>query len=84
MGNPKASVRDSRDPNQGPRYKVRLPGFLRDEQEVGLGDVMKRAGSLVGITPCSGCTRRAETMNGWLAFGGSRRSGHRSSDYYGS
>jgi hypothetical protein len=84
MRNAKASVGNSRDENLGPRYKVRLPGFLRDDQELGLGDVIKRAGSLVGAVPCSGCIRRAETMNGWLVFGGSRRTGQGGSDYHGS
>lgn len=50
------------------RHVVRLPGFLSDEQEVGLGDVIKRATSLAGIKPCSGCGRRADSMNRWLTF----------------
>jgi len=51
---------------------VRLPGFLREDQEVGLGDVIKRATSLAGIKPCVGCTRRAETFNDWVTFSGNR------------
>jgi hypothetical protein len=47
--------------------RVRLPGFLIDE-EVGLGDLLKRAGNAFGIKPCGGCSRRAETLNRWLAF----------------
>ena len=52
-------------------YRVRLPGFISDE-EVGLGDVIKRATSAVGIRPCSGCARRAAALNRWVTFTGGR------------
>lgn len=52
-------------------YRVRLPGFIADE-EIGLGDVIKRATSVVGIRPCGGCERRAATLNQWLTFSGRR------------
>jgi hypothetical protein len=52
-------------------YRVRLPGFVSD-QDVGLGDAIKRASSTVGIRPCDGCNRRAETLNRWFAVSGSR------------
>jgi hypothetical protein len=52
-------------------YRVRLPGFVSDE-EVGLGEVVKRATSTVGIRSCGGCNRRAETLNRWFAFSGRR------------
>jgi hypothetical protein len=48
-------------------YRVRLPGFITDK-EVGLGDVIKRATSAVGIRPCGGCARRAEALNRWMVF----------------
>ncbi|MFF0413668.1 hypothetical protein ACFYUY_24930 [Kitasatospora sp. NPDC004745] len=51
------------------RPRMRLPGFLTDE-DVGLGDVIKRATSTVGIRPCGGCRRRAETLNRWVGFRG--------------
>jgi hypothetical protein len=51
--------------------QVRLPGFVSDE-EVGLGDVIKRATSRVGIRPCSGCERRAAALNSWLVFSSRR------------
>ena len=54
-----------------PQHKVRLPGFLVDE-EIGLGDVISRATAKFGIRPCGGCQRRAETLNRWLAFTRSR------------
>ncbi len=51
--------------------RVRLPGFITDE-DVGLGDVIKRATATVGIRPCSSCERRAAVLNSWLAFSGRR------------
>lgn len=50
-------------------YHVRLPGFITDE-DVGLGDIIKRATSAVGIPPCGECTRRAAKLNSWIAFTG--------------
>jgi hypothetical protein len=48
-------------------HRVHLPGFLI-EQEVGLGEVIKRASAFVGIRPCGGCERRAATLNRWMTF----------------
>ena len=42
-----------------PRH-IYLP-FMSDE-EIGLGDVIKRATSAVGIKPCGGCQKRAELL----------------------
>lgn len=52
-------------------HRVRLPGFTA-ETEVGLGDVIKRATSLVGIRPCGSCTERAASLNRWMVFSGRR------------
>jgi hypothetical protein len=48
-------------------YRVRLPGFVKD-QEVGLGDAIKRATYSVGVRPCGGCGRRATALNRWMIF----------------
>ena len=48
-------------------HHVRLPGFLVEE-EIGLGDVFKRATYAVGVRPCAGCERRAAAMNRWMVF----------------
>jgi hypothetical protein len=48
-------------------YRVRLPGFVKDE-EIGLGDVVTRATYAVGIRPCGGCAGRAAALNRWVAF----------------
>ena len=50
-------------------YRIRLPGFVTGK-EVGLGDVIKRATSAVGIRPCAGCERRAAALNRWFVFTG--------------
>jgi hypothetical protein len=50
-------------------YRIRLPGFVSDE-DVGLGDVIKRATYAMGIKPCGGCERRAAVLNRWMAFTG--------------
>ena len=48
-------------------HRFRLPGFIKDE-EVGLGDVIKRATYSIGIRPCGGCGRRAASLNRWVVF----------------
>jgi hypothetical protein len=48
-------------------HVVRLPGFLTDE-DVGLGDFVKRTTSAFGIRPCGRCEQRAAVMNRWLVF----------------
>jgi hypothetical protein len=48
-------------------HKVRLPGFITDK-EIGLGDVIKRTTSYIGIRPCAGCESRATALNRWLVF----------------
>ena len=53
-------------------YRVRLPGFITDE-EIGLGDVIKRATSTIGIMPCDGCAKRAAMLNRWMVFSGRPR-----------
>jgi hypothetical protein len=56
----------------GQPRSVRIPGFLPDEP-VGLGDVVKRATSLVGIKPCGGCAQRAAMLNSRVQFTGWKR-----------
>lgn len=48
-------------------HRVRLPGFLIVE-EVGLGDVIKRATYAMGIRPCRGCENRMADLNRWVHF----------------
>jgi hypothetical protein len=56
-----------RDTTKAEPYRVRLPGFISDE-EIGLGDAVKRATYAIGIRPCGGCERRAAALNRWVVF----------------
>ena len=63
---------DSPDQNEKPPRRARLPGFIAEE-EIGLGDVITRAASYLGIQPCAGCARRAAALNGWMGFTGRKQ-----------
>jgi hypothetical protein len=67
----KIGSNDHPDTGERPPHQVRLPGFVSDE-EIGLGDVMKRATSYFGIQACGGCAQRAAMLNRWLVFSGRR------------
>jgi hypothetical protein len=66
---PKKRKKSRAEPNvsERPAHRVRLPGFLI-EDEVGLGDLIKKATYAMGIRPCSGCERRAAALNRWITF----------------
>lgn len=64
----KQPANDSRGNASEPSpLRVRLPGFIADE-EIGLGDVLRRATSYFGIRPCGSCGRRADALNRWVMF----------------
>jgi hypothetical protein len=71
----KAVDRSNSDETRRPAHRIRLPGFITDE-EIGLGDAIKQATSYVGIRPCGGCQRRARALNRWVAFTGRAKYGH--------
>ena len=48
-------------------HRSRLPGFIKEE-EIGLGDVIKKATYAMGIKPCTGCEKRAAMLNRWMRF----------------
>jgi hypothetical protein len=48
-------------------HRVRLPGFLI-ENEVGLGDAIKKATYAMSIKPCAGCNQRAAKLNRWMVL----------------
>jgi hypothetical protein len=60
-------MEESEEKEKPEPLRIRLPGFLIEDQ-VGLGDVIKRATYLVGMKPCTGCERRAATLNQWISF----------------
>ena len=58
------------DPSAGaPPYRVRLPGFITN-QDIGLGQAVKRATSAMGFRSCAGCQRRAAALDRWVVFSG--------------
>ena len=61
--NEKVSTSNSKDEP----FRIRLPGFIRDE-EIGLGDVVKRVTYAAGIRPCGGCEKRAAALNRRIVF----------------
>jgi hypothetical protein len=61
--------RNAADRGEPRPYRVRLPGFVGDE-EIGLGEIVKRVTSSVGIKPCGGCERRAAALDSWMVFRG--------------
>jgi hypothetical protein len=63
---------DERTDASPSQYRVRLPGFVNDE-EIGLGDVVSRVTSTFRIRPCGSCRRRAATLNRWMTFNGRPR-----------
>ena len=52
-----------------PPHRIRLPGFVT-EQDIGLGDAVKRVTYALGMKPCSGCERRDAALNRWFVFTG--------------
>lgn len=52
-----------------PPHHIHLPGFLVEE-EIGLGDAIKRVTYALGIKTCGGCERRAAALNRWVRFSG--------------
>jgi hypothetical protein len=53
---------------EGTKHRVRLPGFLVEE-EIGLGDLIKKTTYAIGMkNSCAGCERRAAALNRWMKF----------------
>jgi hypothetical protein len=62
----KAMSEEKTKSERGP-HVVHLPSFVSDE-DIGLGDVIKRVTGAFGIRPCGGCNRRAAALNRWMVF----------------
>jgi hypothetical protein len=54
------------DSERQPR-RVRLPSFPI-EDEIGLGDAIKRATYAMGVKSCGGRENRAAALNRWMVF----------------
>jgi hypothetical protein len=48
-------------------HRVRLPGFIK-EDEVGLGDAIKRVTYAFGLQSCAGCDQRMTALNRWMVL----------------
>jgi hypothetical protein len=46
---------------------------MREGQEIGLGSVLKKVTSAIGVKPCGGCNKRAERLDDMLTLRGRRR-----------
>jgi hypothetical protein len=57
------------------RPAVRIGTPFRMEHDIGLGEVVKRITTKVGVAPCAPCQERAAAMNRHVVFTG--RSPHR-------
>jgi peroxiredoxin len=74
LSSEKVPAEHHRDAEAPHPHRLRLPRFLV-KYEIGLGDLIKRVTSAMGIKPCVGCERRARTLNRWLVFSGIGGSG---------
>ena len=63
----RSRTEDENASRTGAPFRMRLPGFI-SEDEVGLGDAVKRVTYAFDITPCGGCEQRAVTLNRWVRF----------------
>jgi hypothetical protein len=63
----KEQSKAEKDKSDRPAHRVRLPGFLIEE-EVGIGDLIKKTTYAMGIKPCGGCEKRAAVLNRWMIF----------------
>jgi hypothetical protein len=65
--NEKKKAKSHGEEQQHQPHRARLPGFLIEE-EIGLGDTIKKITYAVGIKPCGGCEKRAAMLNRWVRF----------------
>lgn len=63
----KVTAKSRRTKQEHPPHRVHLPGFLVEE-EIGLGDAIKKVTYAIGMKPCGGCERRATKLNRWMVF----------------
>ncbi len=69
MDQNEAPTRQVEKPERQP-YRIRLPGLIGD-QDVGLGDAIKRTLQALNIAkarPCGRCDKRAAALNRWIVF----------------
>ena len=47
-------------------HRINIPGFINED--IGLGDVIKKATQKLGFRHCDGCERRKIALNNWMVF----------------
>lgn len=62
-----ANEKPSASHSKNEPFRIRLPGFIRNE-DIGLGDVVRRVTYAAGIRPCGGCDKRAAALNRRVMF----------------
>jgi hypothetical protein len=72
---------DTSDANQphgqkGQKLRIRLPGFVAPEEDLGLGTAIKRMTYVLGIKSCGGCDRRAIALDRRVTLSGRRFHGN--------
>jgi hypothetical protein len=63
----KANADDQLAQPANPPIRLRLPGFVKDE-DIGLGDFIGRIAYAIHIDPCSSCKNRASYLNRRVVF----------------
>jgi hypothetical protein len=58
------------------QVSIRVSVPFRLDEEVGLGEVIKRMTATVGVTPCAPCEARAAAMDRMIVFSGRRSQSH--------
>lgn len=54
------------------RFEVYVPRFIKTHDRIGLGDVVQDVTRRLNVPNCSGCSKRAEILNSFVSFKGSR------------
>jgi hypothetical protein len=67
MRRPRTAESEGADNPADAPHRIRMPGFLVEE-DIGLGDAIKRVTSYVGLQPCAGCAGRAAALNRWFVL----------------
>lgn len=63
----KETTRERKEETEREPHRIRLPGFLVDD-EIALGDAIKKMTYAMGFKACSGCEKRATALNRWIHF----------------
>jgi len=60
-------INDDSEVSRDASHQIRLPRFIIEE-EIGLGDLIKRVTVAAGFNPCGTCEKRVAVLNRWLTL----------------